>query len=183
MALVESNEPELGSPAPSFELPATDGGTYHIDDFDDAPVLVVMFICNHCPYVKAVLDRLVELGRTWEDDQVAFVAISSNDAERYPADSFDKMKELAESKEFPFPYLYDESQEIAEAYGAQCTPDYFVYDDERALAYSGRLDDNWKEPDQVQSRDLHDAIVALLEGKQPDPEQHPSMGCSIKWKY
>ena len=183
MALVESNKPQLGTSAPNFELPATDGNTYTLSDFDDADVLVVMFICNHCPYVKAVIDRLVTLGRTWQDDQVAFVAISPNDAERYPDDSFDNMKRLAEEKDFPFPYLYDESQQTARDYGAACTPDFFVYDDERTLSYAGRLDDSWKEPDQVERRDLRDAIVALLETRRPDPEQHPSMGCSIKWKY
>ena len=182
MALVESEKLELGSEAPDFELPATDGNTYALADFDDARVLVVMFICNHCPYVKAVLDRLVKLGRKWDDDEVAFVAISPNDAERYPDDSFDNMKKLAEEREFPFPYLYDEPQDVARAYKAACTPDFFVYDEDRTLAYAGRLDDNWKEPDKVQKRDLRDAIVALLEGDRPSEDQHPSMGCSIKWK-
>ncbi len=182
MALVESETPELGSKAPDFSLPATDGETYALDDFSDADVLVVMFICNHCPYVKAVLDRLVDLGRTWDDDEVAFVAISSNDAERYPDDSFENMAQLAKELEFPFPYLYDESQEVARAYRAACTPDFFAYDDERALAYAGRLDDNWKEPEKVEKRDLHDAITALLQGERPDEDQTPSMGCSIKWK-
>ena len=182
MAPVESNEPELGSQAPDFELPATDGNTYGRDDFDDADVLVVMFLCNHCPYVKAVLDRLIELGNSWDDDEAAFVAISPNDAERYPDDSFENMTELAEEKDFPFPYLYDESQDVARAYNAECTPDFFVYDDRRRLAYAGRLDDNWKEPEKVENQELRNAIVALLNGERPDEEQHPSMGCSIKWK-
>lgn len=182
MALLESNRPELGTPAPDFSLPATDGNTYALQDFDDADVLVVMFICNHCPYVKAVIDRLVDLGRSWDDDEVAIVAISSNDAERYPDDSFDKMRELAEAREFPFPYLYDESQDVARAYDAACTPDFFVYDEDRGLAYCGRLDDNWKEPDKVEKQDLRDAIEALLNGDRPSEEQPPSMGCSIKWK-
>ena len=182
MVLLDSDAPQLGSSAPDFELPATDGDTYGLDDFDDAQVLVVMFICNHCPYVKAVVDRLVDLGDTFDDDEAAFVAISSNDAERYPDDSFEKMTELAEAKDFPFPYLYDESQEVARAYKAVCTPDFFVYDGDRELAYAGRLDDNWKNPDEVQQRDLHDAVVALLNGERPDGEQHPSRGCSIKWK-
>ncbi len=182
MVLLESDAPQLGSPAPDFELPATDGNTYGRDDFADAPVLVVMFICNHCPYVKAVIDRLVELGNTFDDDEVALVAISANDAERYPDDSFEKMADLAEAKDFPFPYLYDESQETARAYKAVCTPDFFVYDEDRKLAYAGRLDDNWKNPDKVKRRDLHDAVVALLDGDRPGGEQHPSRGCSIKWK-
>lgn len=182
MVLLESDAPELGSPAPDFSLPAVDSNTYSLDDFDDAKVLVVMFICNHCPYVKAVLDRLIDLGTTWDDDEVAFVAISSNDAERYPDDSFEQMAKLADERDFPFPYLFDESQEVARDYEAVCTPDFFVYDDDRTLAYAGRLDDNWKSPDEVEKRDLHDAIVALLNDERPSKEQHPSMGCSIKWK-
>lgn len=182
MVLLESNAPELGSEAPDFSLPATDGKTYGLDHFQEASVLVVMFICNHCPYVKAVIDRLVDLGEAWPSDQVAFVAISSNDAERYPADSFENMSAWAKEKNFSFPYLYDESQEVARAYKAVCTPDFFVYDRDRRLAYAGRLDDNWKAPEQVQRRDLQDAIHALLDGERPNKEQHPSMGCSIKWK-
>lgn len=182
MVLLESDAPELGSSAPDFSLPATDGKTYGLDDFSEADVLVVMFICNHCPYVKAVLDRLVELGNRWAPDEVAFVAISSNDAERYHDDDFESMGELARELNFPFPYLYDESQEVARAYQAVCTPDFFVYDEARELAYAGRLDDNWKQPDQVQNQDLRNAIEALLDGERPDGEQHPSMGCSIKWK-
>ena len=182
MALLESKTPELGSEPPDFSLPATDGETYELSDFEGSQVLVVMFICNHCPYVKAVLDRLIDLGQTWSDDQVAFVAISSNDAERYPNDGFSAMKQLAEAKNFPFPYLYDESQDVARAYGAVCTPDFFVYDEQRHLAYAGRLDDNWKNPDQVQNRDLYEAITDLLNGERPAEDQSPSMGCSIKWK-
>jgi peroxiredoxin len=182
MVLLESDTPKIGSSAPGFELPATDGSSYALGDFEHAQVLVVMFICNHCPYVKAVVDRLVDLGNTFDEEDAAFVAISSNDAERYPDDSFEKMAELAEAKDFPFPYLYDESQEVARAYKAVCTPDFFVYDGDRRLAYAGRLDDNWKNPDEVQRRDLHDAVVALLNGERPDEEQHPSRGCSIKWK-
>ena len=182
MALVESQGPELGDKASDFSLPATDGNTYELADFDGADVLVVMFICNHCPYVKAVIDRLVDLGNTWDDDEVALVAISSNDAERYPDDSFENMTKLAEERDFPFPYLYDESQDVARAYDAACTPDFFVYDSDRRLAYAGRLDDNWKKPEEVEKQDLRDAISALLEGRRPDKEQTPSMGCSIKWK-
>ncbi|MFU8803642.1 MAG: thioredoxin family protein [Bradymonadaceae bacterium] len=182
MVLLHSQTVELGTPASDFELPATNGESYGLGSFADADVLVVMFICNHCPYVKAIVDRLVELGKTWDQDEVAFVTISSNDAENYPADGFEKMRELAENKDFPFPYLYDESQEVARAYGAVCTPDFFVYDDQRRLAYRGRLDDSWKDAAAVTRQDLRDAIEALLEGKPPAKEQVPSMGCSIKWK-
>jgi peroxiredoxin len=183
MALLESDDVELGTPAPDFDLPATDGNDYSLSDFDHADVLVVMFICNHCPYVKAVRGRLVDLANELGAEPVAFAAINPNDAEEYPEDSFENMVEVADEHDFPFPYLRDESQEVAEAYGAVCTPDIFVYDDDRELAYRGRVDDNWKEPDKVEQRDLHDAIQTLLDGDQPDPdEQVPSQGCSIKWK-
>ena len=183
MALLESNEDDLGTPAPDFELPATDGETYSLSDFDDSEVLVVMFICNHCPYVKAVRQRLVDLADELAGESVAFAAINPNDAEEYPDDDFDRMTEVAEEYDFPFPYMQDETQEVAEAYGAVCTPDIFVYDDDRKLAYHGRVDDNWKEPEKVEQRDLHNAIRTLLAGNRPDPDaQKPSMGCSIKWK-
>ncbi|MFW5967786.1 MAG: thioredoxin family protein [Persicimonas sp.] len=182
MVLTESTEVELGMEAPAFDLPATDGSRYTLADFDEASALVVMFICNHCPYVKAVRGRLIELAEQMSDRPVAFVAISSNDAERYPEDSFERMKEVAEEYDYPFPYLYDESQRVARAYGAVATPDIFVFDDERTLGYRGRVDDNWKEPSKVTRRDLKLAIEAILEGRRPDFEQQPSMGCSIKWK-
>ena len=183
MALLESNDVELGTPAPDFELPATDGETYALSDFAEADVLVVMFICNHCPYVKAVRGRLVDLANELSDAPVAFAAINPNDAENYPEDDFEHMQEVAEEYDFPFPYLRDESQEVARAYGAVCTPDIFVYDEDRELAYRGRIDDNWKEPDQVERRALHEAIQTLLDGGRPDPDdQIPSQGCSIKWK-
>lgn len=183
MALLESEDIELGTPAPDFELPATDGESYGLSDFSDSDVLVVMFICNHCPYVKAIRGRLVELAREMSDESVAFVAINPNDAERYPDDNFEQMKEIAEEHGFPFPYLRDESQEVAEAYGAVCTPDIFAYGEQRRLAYHGRLDDNWKESEQVERRELKEAIETMLDGELPAPEaQVPSQGCSIKWK-
>jgi peroxiredoxin len=182
MALEFSEQVELGTPAPDFSLEATDGRRYTLDSFADDEALVVMFICNHCPYVKAVRERLVSLAEDYGERGVGFVAISSNDADRYPEDSFEKMAEVAEEYEFPFPYCYDESQDVARAYGAVCTPDFFVYDEERRLAYRGRLDDNWKEPREVERRELREALDALLRGEAPDAEQHPSRGCSIKWK-
>lgn len=183
MALLESDDVELGSPARDFELPATDGETYSLSDFAGADVLVVMFICNHCPYVKAVRGRLIDLAEEMSDEPVAFVAINPNDAEQYPDDSFERMREVADEYDYPFPYLRDESQDAARAYGAVCTPDIFVYDADRQLAYRGRVDDSPKDPDDVERRDLHDAIRTLLQGGRPDPdEQIPSQGCSIKWK-
>lgn len=181
MALIESDATPLGSPAPDFDLPATDAQRYTLDSFEDAQVLVMMFICNHCPYVKAVRQRLIDLAHQC-DDSVAFVALCSNDAERYPDDGFDRMTEIAERYDYPFPYLWDETQEVARAYGAVCTPDFFVYDSERELAYRGRLDDSPRDPDQVRSHDLVEAIEALLAGGRPDDDQKSSMGCSIKWK-
>lgn len=186
MALVHSRDAELGMSAPDFELEGTDRKTYSLDSFQDADVLVVMFICNHCPYVKAVRQRLIDLAEELAEDpgdeSVAMVAINSNDAQRYPDDSFERMQEIAEEYNYPFPYLYDETQDVARRYGAVCTPDFFVFDDARQLRYRGRLDDNWKEASEAERHDLRRAIDALLAGEEPDPEQVASMGCSIKWK-
>jgi peroxiredoxin len=182
MALLKSRDVELGMSAPDFELVATDKNTYSLDSFKDADVLVVMFICNHCPYVKAVRQRLIDLSRDLGEESVAMVAISSNDAERYPDDSFERMTAVAEEYNYPFPYLYDETQDVARSYGAVCTPDIFVFDADRTLRYRGRVDDNWKEPEKVTSQDLRRAIEALLAGDRPDQDQHASIGCSIKWK-
>jgi peroxiredoxin len=168
--------------APDFELIGTDEKTYSLDSFDDADVLVVMFICNHCPYVKAVRQRLIDLADDMNEESVAMVAISSNDAERYPDDSFERMQEVAEEYSFPFPYLYDETQDVARSYGAVCTPDFFVFDEDRQLRYRGRLDDSWKDASQVDQQDLRRAVEALLAGERPDQDQPASMGCSIKWK-
>jgi peroxiredoxin len=183
MALTYSTQVALGTPAHGFDLPATDGQRYTLESFADAQALVVMFICNHCPYVKAVNKRLVELARTYQPRGVAFVAISSNDATRYPDDSFEKMAEVAKEEGYPFVYLYDETQEVARTYGAVCTPDFFVYDASRTLAYRGRLDDNWKDESAVTRRELAAALDALLAGERPAAEQHASMGCSIKWRF
>ena len=180
MALTESTMVKLGSKAPYFNLPNTDGENISIEDFK-AEVLLVIFTCNHCPYAKAVEDRLIELGNNYSKT-VDFVLISSNDAENYPADSPEKMAEQARNKKYPFPYLFDETQEIAKAYSAVCTPDIFLYNSERKLKYRGRLDDNWQNPNQVEREELKMAIEAILNGKEIDFEQIPSMGCNIKWK-
>jgi peroxiredoxin len=180
MALTESTMVKLGSEAPYFNLPNTDGENISIEHFK-AEVLVVIFTCNHCPYAKAVEDRLIELGNIYSKT-VDFVLISSNDAENYPADSPEKMAEKARNKKYPFPYLFDETQEIAKAYSAVCTPDIFLYNNERKLEYRGRLDDNWQNPNQVEREELKMAIEATLNGKVIDFEQIPSMGCNIKWK-
>ena len=179
---VESAAPKLGAPCPDFRLPAVDGRTLGRDDFSAAPVLVVMFICNHCPYVKAVEDRLIALHREVEPRGVQLVAICSNDAVAYPDDAFDKLAERWRGKEYRFPYLHDDSQAVARAFGAVCTPDIYVYDRDRKLAYRGRIDDSWKEPAKVTRRELHAAIEALLAGGRPSEDQKPTLGCSIKWK-
>ena len=179
---VESSAPKLGAPCPEFRLPAVDGKAYARDDFAAAPVLVVMFICNHCPYVKAVEDRLIALHREVGPRGAQLVAICSNDATAYPDDAFDKLAERWRDKEYGFPYLHDESQDVARAFGAVCTPDIFVYDQQRKLAYRGRIDDSWKDPAKVTRRELYAAIDALLAGQHPSPEQKPTLGCSIKWR-
>ena len=180
MALTESTMVSLGSKAPYFSLPDTDGNNLSIENFSKE-VLVVIFTCNHCPYAKAVEDRLIKLANKY-NSKVDFVLISSNDTENYPEDSPEKMAELAESKSYPFPYLFDETQEIAKEYSAVCTPDIFLYNKDRELEYRGRLDDNWKEPEKVSREELKMAIEIVLKGEEIDFTQMPSMGCNIKWK-
>jgi len=177
----------VGTPAPPFTLPSVDGKTYTLASFADSKLLVIIFTCNHCPYAQAVEDRIVQLARDYTRKGVAVAAINPNDARAYPDDSFDKMVERAKQKGFTFPYLRDETQAIARAYDAACTPDIFVFDGQRRLLYNGRLDDNWKEPHKVQRHDLRLVLDAALEaggfdsGKL-DFDPVPSMGCSIKWK-
>ncbi len=180
---VETPAATLGTPCPQFALPGVDGQRHALHDFDGSPVLVVMFICNHCPYVQAVEDRLIALARELGPRGAAFVGVCANDAVSYPDDAFDKLAERWRSKSYGFPYLHDEEQTVARAFGAVCTPDIFVYDADRRLAYRGRIDDSWKDPSKVTRRELAGAIEALLAGARPAPEQRPSMGCSIKWKH
>ncbi|MEZ4254278.1 MAG: thioredoxin family protein [Polyangiales bacterium] len=179
---VPSNMMPLGTPAPAFSLPGTDGATYALDSFKDAKVLVVIFTCNHCPYAQAVEERLVSLQRDYADKGVRLVAINPNDDVRYPDDGFEAMKVRAAEKGFNFPYLRDASQAVARAYNAACTPDPFVFGPDRTLVYNGRIDDNWKEPDRVSRNELRDVIDATLAGRTTEFEHVPSMGCSIKWK-
>jgi len=182
MALMHSKGMPVGTSAPPFSLPGVDGKTWSLDSFADAELLVVVFTCNHCPYAIASEDRLLEIQADYADKGVQLVAINPNDAVNYPADSFDKMVERAAQKAFTFPYLHDESQAVARAYDAVCTPDIFVFDRDRKLVYNGRIDDNWQEPAQVTRRDLRAVLDAALEGRPVDFEHVPSMGCSIKWK-
>jgi len=171
----------IGSPAPDFSLPGTDGRTHSLSSFKDAKLLVISFTCNHCPYAQGVEERFIRLARTYQAKSVSFAAISANDATKYPDDSLDNMKKRAEAHQYPFPYLYDESQSTAKAYGAVCTPHIFVFDGNRQLIYEGRIDDNWKDESAVKHHDLRDALDAALAGKPVKNPQTNPMGCSIKW--
>lgn len=182
MALMHSTMVPLETPAPDFKLPGTDGTIYTLSSFENAKALVVIFMCNHCPYVKAVLQRLIDLQNELGAKGTQIVGINSNDAVRYPDDSMEAMKQCVAEKKISFPYLFDETQEIAKAYDAVCTPDIYVYGPDRTLLYRGRIDDNWQEPENINQRDLRDAIEAILSDKEVASEQIASMGCSIKWK-
>jgi peroxiredoxin len=174
---------ELGTPAPEFALPDTDGSTVSLDDYAGAPALLVMFLCNHCPFVKHVRAELAELGREYTARGAGIVAISSNDAAAYPADSPERMREEKEDAGYVFPYLYDESQQVAGAYRAACTPDFFLFDGQRRLAYRGQLDGS--RPGNgvpVTGADLRAALDAVLAGREVPAEQRPSLGCNIKWR-
>jgi peroxiredoxin len=174
---------ELGTAAPPFTLAEVDGGTVSIDDFADAPALLVMFICNHCPFVKHVRAELAGIGRDYGARGAAVVAISSNDAEAFPTDSPERMRAEKHDAGYTFPYLVDATQEVAHAYRAACTPDFFLFDADRRLVYRGQLDDSRPGNDvPVTGRDLRAALDAVLEGRAPDANQKPSLGCNIKWR-
>jgi len=182
--MAATSEPlQRGMVAPDFALPGTDGRTWAYADAAGPAGTVVMFICNHCPYVRAVVDRIVRDVRALREIGVGAVAISSNDAVAYPDDSFDRMRAFAQQHGFDFPYLYDESQQVARAYGAVCTPEFFGFDGDRRLRYRGRLDSSGARPAAADTRrELVDAMVAVARsGRAPEP-QHASIGCSIKWK-
>ena len=163
-------------PAPGFTLPTTDGRTLSRDEAAGEKGLLVMFICNHCPYVLRSLDRIIQDAEALRERGIGVAAICSNDSATHPEDGFGKMAEMAAAKKFPFPYLHDEDQSVARAYGAVCTPDYFGFNAEMGLQYRGRLDG----PDGT--RELHEAMTLVAETGQGPREQVPSMGCSIKWK-
>ena len=178
-----STQVVLDTPPAEFRLPATDGKTYALDDVVGEKGTVVVFICNHCPYVKAVIDRMVSDARVLMSESVGFAAICSNDATSYPEDSFENMKSFAEAHDFPFPYLHDETQAVARAYGAVCTPDFFGYDAARKLKYRGRLDEGRATPPRAGApRELVEAMRAVATTGLAPADQKPSIGCSIKWK-
>jgi len=172
----------VGTKAPAFSLPGVDGKTYTLESFSEAKWLVVIFTCNHCPYAQALEGRFIELQNDYAARGVRLCAINPNDDQAYPEDSFDHMRERARAHAWNFPYLRDETQHVARAYDAACTPDIFVFDAERKLRYNGRCDDNWREADKVTRRDLRRALDQLLAGQAIDFDVHPALGCSIKWK-
>ncbi|MCL6546521.1 MAG: thioredoxin family protein [Bryobacteraceae bacterium] len=184
MAATESTMLALGTPAPDFSLPdVVSGRTVSLKDFADKKALLVMFICRHCPYVVHVKHELARLGVDYADKPVGIVAISSNDAEAYPEDAPESLKQMALELGFRFPFLYDESQDVARAYSAACTPDFFLFDAGRKLVYRGQLDDS--RPGNgipVTGRDLRAAIDAVLADQPVNSNQKPSLGCNIKWK-
>lgn len=180
MALTHTPQAEIGKSCPDFELNSVDGKSYSLNDFSKYKALLVMFICNHCPYVKAVEDRILDLARDLLPKGAGFVAICSNESINYPEDAPNKLFERWKEKKYPFPYLHDETQKAAKDFQAVCTPDFFLYDKNRKLTYRGRLDDSWKDPDKVTKQDLREAIICILNDKAIPQDQKPSMGCSIK---
>jgi peroxiredoxin len=184
MALTPSNMMPLGTKAPDFTLMDTvSGSLMPLDHLRSDKATVIMFICNHCPYVIHLNECLVTLAKEYQREGVSFIAISSNDVDYVPEDGPAEMKIHAEKTGYPFPYLYDEKQEVARAYDAACTPDFYVFDAELRLAYRGRLD-NSRPGNAIppSGRELSDALDAILSGQKASPAQYPSMGCNIKWK-
>lgn len=170
----------IGDPAPDFNLPGVDGKSYSLEDFSEKKILVVMFTCNHCPYVKAYEDRLISIQHDYLDRGVSLVAINSNDDQRVPEDNFENMVGRAKMKNFNFPYLRDKDQKIVTAYGARVTPEVYVFDSERRLRYHGRVDDN-RDPQRVTKHELREAIDSLVRGDEVLAPETAAFGCTIKW--
>ena len=173
---------QLGQPAPDFNLPGVDGKNYSLNSFKDAKLLVVVFSCNHCPYVVGSEERMIAFARDYQPRGVAMIAINSNETEGHPTDSFEHMRQRATEKNFPFAYVRDDSQDIALKYGALRTPHYYVFDQDRKLRYTGRMDDNPRNPGQEKTHELRDAVDALLAGRQPAVPMTNPIGCNVKWK-
>lgn len=184
MARTKSNMLELGTIAPSFSLLNTVSGELNtLEQLVSDKATVIMFICNHCPFVIHIQDGILNLVKDYQSKGINFIAISSNDAQNYTADSPEKMKELATKLNFTFPYLYDESQEVAKAYDAACTPDFYIFDKELKLQYRGQLDDSRPGNNMdVNGKDIRKALDTLLKNEKVNPLQRPSIGCNIKWK-
>jgi peroxiredoxin len=174
---------DFGWKAPDFSLPATDGKSYSLDDIRGPNGTLVMFICNHCPYVQSILDRILRDAAELQAAGIGVVAISANDVNDYPEDGFENMGKIARDRGFTFPYLYDESQAVAKAYGAACTPDFFGFDAQDGLQYRGRLDASTKQAGPADAkRELYEAMMMVAKTGAGPRDQTPSMGCSIKWK-
>lgn len=172
---------KIGSKVPDFNLPAVDGKSYSLNSFDEKKALIIVFCCNHCPYVQAYEERIKQIQKDYEKD-LQVVAINSNEDINYPEDSFEEMKKRSTQRQFNFPYLRDETQQIAKAYGATHTPEIFLFDKERKLAFHGKIDDNWQDEKNVRSRYLRNAIEELLAGKTISVPETFTIGCTIKWK-
>jgi peroxiredoxin len=172
----------VGDQAPDFKLPATDGGIYSLQQCSGESATVILFWCNHCPYVMPSQQRIIDMQAAYAGRGVRFAAICANNAQAYPADSFENMKQRVEEMGYNFPYLHDESQETARAYGAQRTPEAFLFDSAGLLRYHGRIDDNHADVARAYHHDLRNAIEAVLAGKLPDPAETGALGCTIKWK-
>ena len=173
---------ELGKPAPDFSLPGVDGRTHSLETYKNCRVLVIVFSCNHCPYVIGSEDRMIRFAELYAKKGVELVAINSNETENHPTDSFEHMVDHATERNFPFAYLRDDSQEIARAYGALRTPHFFVFDQERKLRYTGRMDDNPRTPGAETTHELLDAVEAVLAGKPVAVPLTNPIGCNVKWK-
>jgi peroxiredoxin len=173
---------KIGDKAIPFALPGVDDREHSLANYADKEIIVVVFSCNHCPYVLAWEDRMIQVQADYADRGVQLIAICANDAQKYPADSFPKMKEHAQEKGFNFPYLHDETQEVAHFYGAGNTPEFFVFDKKGILRYHGALDDNYDDPGAVKKQYLRDALDRVLAGQTPAIAETPAIGCTIKWK-
>ncbi len=183
MAMTESEMLELGTVAPPFSLPHVDGGLVSLEDFEGVPALLVMFICNHCPFVIHIREQLASLGTDYRARGVGVVAINSNDVSTHPADAPPAMREEVARWGYTFPYLFDESQSVAKSYRAACTPDFYVFDADRRLVYRGQLDASRPGNDKrVDGVHLRTALDAVLAGVEPGKDQTPSVGCNIKWR-
>lgn len=172
---------KIGDKLPKFVLTAINGRECDLYEFEESKIIVVMFSCNHCPYVQAYEDRILKLQKEFAPKSVTFVAINSNDEKAYPEDSFENMVKRAKLKNYTFPYLRDETQKVAKMFGASYTPEIFLFDEERILQYHGRVDDNWQEPDKVTKENLKDAIQAVLDGRDIERPETQAIGCTVKW--
>lgn len=182
MALLSSKTVDVGFSCPDFSLPSVEKIQVSLDNFSAAEALLVAFICNHCPYVRAIEDRLIALRRAFSETELAMVGICSNDAQKYPKDSEGELLKRWQEKNYGFSYLIDEDQAVAKKFDAVCTPDLFLFDQKRKLFYHGQLDDNWQDETKVVHKYLQEAIKNILSHNPPPKEQKPSVGCSIKWK-